>query len=84
MTIVRGSRPTGQWVRCIDGICEALDEHEIRRPKTWGRRGLVSWSDALILDRCLVSKAIRHTFSRQFVQAKPRVIFVNFRQLSFS
>jgi hypothetical protein len=53
---VAGERP---WRSKLDGICMALDEENIPRPKTWRKRGYDSWFDALS-ERSLVGKAISH------------------------
>jgi hypothetical protein len=61
--IVAREAPGQRWQDKLDDICEALDEEEVRCPKTWAKRELpiLSWSDGTLgPDRELAKKAIAH------------------------
>jgi hypothetical protein len=56
--IVAQFAPDGEWRSKLDEICDALDQSNIRCPKTWRRRDgkYTCWSDCL--ERHLIIKAI--------------------------
>ena len=52
-----GSDP---WGSKLDDICDALDEAEVRCPKTWAKRGIKDWADAGCTERTLAAKNIKY------------------------
>jgi hypothetical protein len=51
-----------RWNSMVDDICDALDEANVPRPKTWRSREprIMSWSDAAATAPELAKKAINH------------------------
>ena len=58
--IVASISPSGSWRSELEGICDRLDDENIRRPKPWNSKGHVTWGDCLMSERSLVVKAIDH------------------------
>ena len=59
VTQTAGSEP---WKSKLDDICDALDDKNIPRPKTWSKRDppIRSWTDAATTDSELAKKAIEY------------------------
>jgi hypothetical protein len=68
--VVRSVVGNQAWVPKLDDICEALDDREIPRPKTWKARGYLRWYTAAVAERSLVVKAITHHLQLSKVNQK--------------
>lgn len=58
--VVARVAPDGDWRSKLDDVCEALDEEQIRYPKTWSKRAYRSWTDCCVAERSLAVKAIEY------------------------
>lgn len=62
--IVDRIAPDGHWRVRLGNICDALDEDDVLRPKTWKAKGCATWADCCDRERELVIKAIDHHLRR--------------------
>jgi hypothetical protein len=68
--IIAQVAPDGNWRAKLDDICDKLDESEVPCPKTWKKKGYLTWYDCCAGERDLVIKAIVHHVKNHLKRVK--------------